>query len=351
MAETYTTLAARGRGYARAANSFLETNQDRAKAAEMYTKCAGCFKRAASLAPSAKETKDCKRLAEHYEKMASNSSTSPQSTRTSDAGVTSEYNTISAMYSNITFSDIGGLSSTKKQIENLIINPFTHPDIYKFYQIGAGGGIILHGAPGCGKTMIAKATAGECQANFYNIKTSDVISKYVGDAEKQIRDAFEQARRDEKAILFFDEIDSIATSRANAEPFVKRIVNELLAQMDGVESDCNNLLVMAATNMYDAIDPALLRHGRFGRHIYIPSPDQNGRAAILKIHTKNRPLARDVDIQELALLTEGFTGADIAALCENAAYIPLQESLKNGKKRRITHDDFIMALDMQEAQQ
>ena len=199
--------------------------------------------------------------------------------------------------------------------------------------------------------MIAKATAGECDAKFYNVKTSDIVSKYVGEAEKQIRDVFEQARQEEKAIIFFDEIDSIASNRANAEPFAKRVVNELLAQMDGVDSNTNGILVMAATNMFDALDPALLRHGRFGRHIYIPSPDQNGRAAILKIHTKNRPLARDVDIQELALLTEGFTGADIAALCENAAYIPLQESLKNGKKRKITHDDFIMALDMQEAQQ
>jgi transitional endoplasmic reticulum ATPase len=233
----------------------------------------------------------------------------------------------------------------------MIIHPFTHPEIYDFYQINAGGGILLHGSPGCGKTMIAKATAGECDAKFYNIKTSDIVSRYVGEAEKQIREVFEAAREEEKAIIFFDEIDSIASDRSTAEPFAKRVVNELLAQMDGVDSNTNGILVMAATNMFDALDPALLRHGRFGRHIYIPSPDQNGRAAILKIHTKNRPLARDVDIQELALLTEGFTGADIAALCENAAYIPLQESLKNGKKRRITHDDFIMALDMQEAQQ
>jgi transitional endoplasmic reticulum ATPase len=342
-------MAAKGRGFARAAFNFSE-NDERAKAQEMYQKSSKCFLHAAQSAPSAKEAESCKAMSQHFEAMASNLCTPLRKTHTSESGEDTERIIINPTSSNIKFADIGGLESTKRQIQNMIIHPFTHPEIYDFYQINAGGGILLHGSPGCGKTMIAKATAGECDAKFYNVKTSDIVSRYVGEAEKQIREVFEQARQEEKAIIFFDEIDSIASNRASAEPFAKRVVNELLAQMDGVDSDCSNILVMAATNMFDILDPALLRHGRFGRHIYIPLPDQIGRAAILKIHTKKRPVASDVDIEELALLTEGYSGADISALCENAAYIPLQETLQTGKRRKITHDDFIMALDMQEEQ-
>jgi transitional endoplasmic reticulum ATPase len=342
-------MAARGRGYAHAAKSFCD-NENRAKAVEAYRKSAKCFQTAAQSAPSAKEAESCKAMSQHFEAMASNLCTPLRKTHTLSSGEDTERIIINPTSSNIKFADIGGLESTKRQIQNMIIHPFTHPEIYDFYQINAGGGILLHGSPGCGKTMIAKATAGECDAKFYNVKTSDIVSRYVGEAEKQIREVFEQARQEEKAIIFFDEIDSIASNRASAEPFAKRVVNELLAQMDGVDSDCSNILVMAATNMFDILDPALLRHGRFGRHIYIPLPDQIGRAAILKIHTKKRPVASDVDIEELALLTEGYSGADISALCENAAYIPLQETLQTGKRRKITHDDFIMALDMQEEQ-
>jgi len=348
LSANYTAMAARGRGYAHAAFNFSE-NEERAKAQEMYRKSSKCFANAAQCAPSAKEAQSCKAMAQHFEAMASNLDDTSLQTHMSGSGKTTDTLILSSDV-NITFADIGGLHSTKTQIQNLIIHPFKNPEIYDYYQIGAGGGIILHGQPGCGKTLIAKATAGECDAKFFNIKTSDIVSRYVGEAEQQIRNVFEAAREEEKAIIFFDEIDSIASDRSTAEPFAKRVVNELLAQMDGVDSDCSNILVMAATNMFDILDPALLRHGRFGRHIYIPLPDQIGRAAILKIHTKKRPVASDVDIEELALLTEGYSGADISALCENAAYIPLQETLQTGKRRKITHDDFIMALDMQEEQ-
>jgi len=349
VSATYTAMAAKGRGFAHAAKSFYD-NGDGLKATEAYRKSARWFQRAAQSAPSMKEAESCKAMSQHFEAMASNINTPPRQTNTSIQGKDTERTIINPTSSNIKFADIGGLESTKRQIQNMIIYPFTHPKIYEYYQINAGGGILLHGPPGCGKTMIAKATAGECDVKFYNIKTSDIVSRYVGEAEKQIRDVFEAAREEEKAIIFFDEIDSIASDRSTAEPFAKRVVNELLAQMDGVDNNCSNILVMAATNMYEMLDKALLRHGRFGRHIYIPPPDQLGRKAILKIHTKKRPISHDVDFDELSLLTEGFTGADISALCENAAYIPLQESLTAGGRRKITHDDFIMALDMQEEQ-
>jgi len=198
--------------------------------------------------------------------------------------------------SNIGFEDIGGLEDVKEDIRKAIIYPFTHKELYQMYGQKAGEGILLYGPPGCGKTMMAKAAAKECDADFFTVKTSSIVSKWVGSSEKNIKQIFAEARESEKAIIFFDEIDSIAGRRSEAEEHAKRLVNELLTQMDGIDATQDNLLVLAATNEPWAIDPALRRPGRFSKLLFIPEPDIQARKAILDLNLKNRPVAENIDL-------------------------------------------------------
>jgi len=246
---------------------------------------------------------------------------------------------------NIGFADIGGLESVKEEIRKAIIYPFTHKDLYKMYGQKAGEGILLYGPPGCGKTMMAKAAAKECGADFISVKTSSIVSKWVGASEKNIKQVFETARQCEKSIIFFDEIDSIAGRRSESEDYARRVVNELLAQMDGVDTADDNLLILAATNEPWAIDTALRRPGRFSKLVFIPEPDLDARAAIFKINLKGRPVAEDVDVNRLAEMTESYSGADISAICKEAADIPLGEALRGGEAREIEERDFVTVLE------
>lgn len=244
----------------------------------------------------------------------------------------------------IGFSDIGGLDQVKEEIKRVIIYPFAHKDLYTFYGQPAGGGILLYGPPGCGKTMMAKASARECDADFISIKTSDIVSKWVGESEKTIREIFDTAHGCERAIIFFDEIDSVAGRRSESEDYARRVVNELLSEMDGVGATSGNLLVLAATNAPWGIDPALRRPGRFDKMILIPPPDFAARDAIFRIHLKDRPIADDVDVNKLAEISESFSGADIGAICRDAADIPLNEVIGGGDMRKIEIHDFIKVI-------
>jgi len=189
-------------------------------------------------------------------------------------------------------------------------------------------GILLYGPPGCGKTLLAKAAATESGANFIAVKGPEVLSKWVGESEKAIREIFRRARRAAPALIFFDEIDAIAGARGrDTSGVIDRIVNQLLTEMDGIEP-LRGVVVIGATNRPDLLDPALLRPGRFDRIIYVPPPDVRARYEILKIHTRKIPLAEDVDLLELAKMTEGYSGADLEALVREAVMLALREDIK-----------------------
>jgi transitional endoplasmic reticulum ATPase len=233
------------------------------------------------------------------------------------------------------FKDIAGLDDVKERIKEAIVYPFKYPDEYRYFGVRGGGGILLYGPPGCGKTMLAAAAAGECDAVFINIKISDIKDKYVGESEKKIKEVFNLARGYERAIIFFDEIDALAGERSGSQEGHERsLVNELLSQMDGLEAKGTEkqYLVLAATNRPWDVDIALRRAGRFDTTVFIPHPEIEARKKIFEIGLKDKPC--DVDVAELAAMTDGYASAEIVDICEKAAKIPLRERIKEGKPRR-----------------
>jgi len=328
--------SAKARAFARTA---AETNESNPHAAKMlYLKSAEAYNEAAGLTSKVQERDELLGWSEHFFNLSK--TCTPHAIPMGGEEDVDTSKLILTEIPDISFDDIGGLDDVKEQIRRSIIYPFEHPDVYIHYGVSAGGGIILYGPPGTGKTLIAKATAHECGAAFISVKTSGIMSKFVGESEQRIKDIFEEARKHEKAIIFFDEIDSIAGRRADAEGFGKRIVNELLAQMDGVESGSDNFLVMGATNEPWEIDPALRRPGRFGTMVHVKEPDGKAREEIFKINLSYRPCAK-IDYQTLAAITEGYSGADISAICEEAALIPLSEALQCSTRRDIAMVDML----------
>ncbi len=228
------------------------------------------------------------------------------------------------------WDDIGGLENVKQQLREAVEWPMKNPKVFEEMGIEPPKGILLFGPPGTGKTLLAKAVATESGANFIAVRGPEILSKWVGESEKAIRQIFRRARQVAPAIIFFDEIDSIAPARGyrhDTSGVTDRIVNQLLTELDGIEP-LRRVVVIAATNRPDIVDPALLRPGRFDRLIYVPPPDFKARLEIFKVHTRKMPLADDVNLEELAKITEGYTGADIAAVCREAAIIALREEFK-----------------------
>lgn len=329
--------SAKARAFARTAAENETTRPEVAR--RLYLKAAEAFNDAAGLASKSIERDEYNKYSLHFFNLSK--TCIPHAVPEGMDGADSEeQDLVLTEIPNVSFDDIGGLEEVKEQIRKSIIYPFEHPEVYAHYGVSAGGGVLLYGPPGTGKTLLAKATAHECDAVFISVKTSGIMSKFVGESEQRVKRIFEEARKHPKAIIFFDEIDSIAGRRADAEGFAKRIVNELLAQMDGVESGSDNYLVMGATNEPWEIDPALRRPGRFGTMVHVKEPDGIARESIFKIHLKHRPCSK-IDYQTLSALTEGYSGADISAICEEAALIPLSEALQCSTRRDIAMDDLL----------
>ncbi|OYT25827.1 MAG: AAA family ATPase, partial [Thermoprotei archaeon ex4572_64] len=230
----------------------------------------------------------------------------------------------------VKWSDIGGLESVKQELREAVEWPLKYPNKFRKFGIKPPKGILLFGPPGTGKTLLAKAVATESGANFVAVRGPEILSKWFGESERAIREIFKKARMAAPCVIFFDEVDAIAPARGFAEdsPAMERIVAQLLSEMDGI-ARIDNVVVIAATNRPDILDPALLRPGRFDRIVYVPPPDQKARYEILKIHTRNMPLAKDVDLEELARMTEGYSGADLELLVREAGLLAMRESLTN----------------------
>ncbi|MEM0204116.1 MAG: CDC48 family AAA ATPase [Archaeoglobaceae archaeon] len=237
----------------------------------------------------------------------------------------------------VTWEDVGGLEDVKREIIEAVEWPLKYPEKFKRFGIKPPKGILLYGPPGTGKTLIAKAVANESEANFISVKGGELLSKWLGESEKAVRKIFRKARQVAPCIIFFDEIDAIAQTRGIDEGSraVERVLNQLLIEMDGLE-ELQGVVVIAATNRPDILDPALLRPGRFDRLVYVRPPDKKSRLAIFKIHTRNMPLAEDVDLNELAEMTEGYVGADIEAICREAVMLALREN-PNAEKVEMRH--------------
>ncbi|MEM1579352.1 MAG: CDC48 family AAA ATPase [Archaeoglobaceae archaeon] len=237
----------------------------------------------------------------------------------------------------ITWEDVGGLEDVKREIIEAVEWPLKFPEKFQKFGIKPPKGVLLYGPPGTGKTLIAKAVANESEANFISIKGGELLSKWLGESEKAVRKIFRKARQVAPCIVFFDEIDAIAQMRGIDEGSraVERVLNQLLIEMDGLE-ELHGVVVIGATNRPDILDPALLRPGRFDRLVYVRPPDKKSRLAIFKIHTKNMPLAEDVDLEELAELTEHYVGADIEAICREAVMLAIRED-PNAEKVEMRH--------------
>ena len=256
----------------------------------------------------------------------------------------------------VTYDDIGDLEEAKQKIREMVELPLRHPELFKRLGIDPPKGILLYGPPGTGKTLLAKAVANETDAYFIAINGPEIMSKFYGESEQRLREIFEEAQKNAPAIIFIDEIDAIAPKREEVTGEVeKRVVAQLLALMDGLK-ERGQVIVIAATNRPDDIDPALRRPGRFDREIAFPVPDKRARREILQVHTRNMPLAEDVNLDELAEVTHGFTGADLAALCREAAMRALRRYLPKIdieseriptevlKEMKVTRADFFEAL-------
>ncbi|MCK4687949.1 MAG: CDC48 family AAA ATPase [Candidatus Lokiarchaeota archaeon] len=229
-----------------------------------------------------------------------------------------------------TWDDIGGLEDAKLQLREVIEWPLKYPELYSHLKSKPPNGILLFGPPGSGKTLLAKALAHESEINFIAVKGPEFLSKWVGESEKAVRETFRKARSAAPCIIFFDEIDAIAGLRGRfaGSQVTEQVVSQLLTEMDGLEG-LKDVVLLAATNRPDMLDPALLRSGRFGRHVEIPMPDKKSRIDIFKIHLRNKPLAGNVDIDKMAGDMEGYTGADIQAICEEATLLTIRKAVTN----------------------
>ncbi len=242
------------------------------------------------------------------------------------------------------WEDVGGLEEIKRELKETVEWPINQPEAFTKMGITPPKGVLIFGPPGCGKTLLAKAVANESEANFISVKGPEILSKWVGESEKAIREIFKKAKQAAPTIIFMDEIDSISAMRGmeSGSRVGERVLNQMLTEMDGIE-ELYNVVVIAATNRPDLLDLALLRPGRFDKVLMVPAPDVKAREAILKVHTEGMPLDKNVDLGELAKQTDNFVGADIEALCRESAMLAIREALSDGTnmdEKKVTKDHF-----------
>lgn len=243
----------------------------------------------------------------------------------------------------INFSDIGGMDAVKEEIRMKIIYPLKNPDLFKAYGKKAGGGVLLYGPPGCGKTLISRATAGEIEANFLSIGIHQILDLYIGESEKNLHRLFEMARDHSPSILFFDEVDALAADRRDLRKSAGRtLINQFLAEMDGNVASNEGVLILGATNAPWHIDPAFRRPGRFDRVLFVPPPDETARTAILEVMAKGKPIA-DLNARELAQKTKDFSGADLKGIFDAAVERGLAKAMQSGQIVPITQRELVDA--------
>lgn len=232
---------------------------------------------------------------------------------------------------NVTWNDIGGLENVKKELQEMIQYPVEYPEKFLKFGMTPSRGVLFYGPPGCGKTLLAKAIANECQANFISIKGPELLTMWFGESEANVRDVFDKARAAAPCVLFFDELDSIAKARGgnmgDAGGAADRVINQILTEMDGMSSK-KNVFIIGATNRPDIIDPAILRPGRLDQLIYIPLPDEKSRQSILKANLRKSPVAKTVDLGYIGKVTQGFSGADLTEVCQRACKLAIRESIE-----------------------
>jgi SpoVK/Ycf46/Vps4 family AAA+-type ATPase len=231
----------------------------------------------------------------------------------------------------IDFGDVGGMESVKDEIRMKIVHPLQHADLYQAYGKAVGGGILMYGPPGCGKTYLARATAGEVEADFLCVGLDEILDMYIGNSERKLHAVFEQARRNAPCVLFFDEVDALGAKRSDMRTSAGRmVINQFLSELDGAQHSNDGLLILAATNAPWHLDAALRRPGRFDRVIFVPPPDAPARAEILRLHLAGKPCQDDVDLQAIAAKTAGFSGADLKSLVDVAVEAKLAEAMRDG---------------------
>jgi len=245
----------------------------------------------------------------------------------------------------VNWDDIGGLDNVKRELQELVQYPIEHADKFKKFAMSPPKGVLFYGPPGCGKTLLAKAIANECQANFISIKGPELLTMWFGESEANVREIFDKARGAAPCILFFDELDSIARSRGSSAGDAggagDRVINQILTEMDGMGPK-KNVFIIGATNRPDIIDPAILRPGRLDQLIYIPLPDEGSRMGVLRAVLRKSPVAPDVDLDYLANKTVGFSGADLTEICQRACKLAIREciekEIEREKKRQANPD-------------
>lgn len=256
-------------------------------------------------------------------------------------GAAGEDEAVSFERPTIDFNEVGGMESVKEEIRMKILYPLKNPDLFRAYGKKVGGGVLLYGPPGCGKTLISRATAGEIKANFISIGIHEILNFYIGESEKSLNRVFEIARQNTPAILFFDEVDALAADRTDMRKSAGRtLINQFLAEMDGNVADNDGLLILGATNAPWHIDPAFRRPGRFDRILFVPPPDEPARASVIEVLARNKPVA-DLDINALAKKTRDFSGADLKAIFDITIERKLAQALKQGSVVPISTKDLL----------